>query len=112
SGRAAVQGEAFGEGIQGNPLKIKGQRLLLFNLNVDGERLPRSQWPDELLLMAMPKITTLSFPATVAEATAQVKTMQSIITPGRPAEGVVWRNIHDGSLSWKAVSAAYLLKHD
>jgi RNA ligase (TIGR02306 family) len=100
SGRAAVQGEAFGEGIQGNPLKI------------DGVRLPRQLWPYEFLLMAMPRIVSMEFPATVAEAVAQVRGMQSIITPGRPAEGVVWRNVNDGSLSWKAVSATYLLKHD
>jgi RNA ligase (TIGR02306 family) len=112
SGRAAVQGEVFGEGIQGNPLKIKGQRILLFNLNVEGERLPRNQWPDEFLLMSMPRIASFAFPATAAEAVMQVQGMQSIISPGRPAEGVVWRNVNDGLLSLKAVSATYLLKHD
>lgn len=117
--RLVVQGEAFGEGIQGNPLKLKGQQFRAFSLRVDGVDVPRSQWPTDLLDIAVP-VHDLTFPRSVDEALAQVDGLRSAIAD-RPAEGIVWRvqdRTHldiDGRLeraSVKVVSNRYLLKHD
>lgn len=120
--RAAVQGEAFGEGIQANPLRIRGQRFAAFNLLVDGQVVPRAQWPDWLLGLSVPVHTDLGYPATVEQALGDVEKLTSLVTAGRPAEGIVWRARHvtsvtcsDGSVlraSWKVISNRYLLKGD
>lgn len=119
--RAVVQGEVFGEGIQGNPLRMRGQHLRLFNVIVDGAPLGRPLWPSWALELAVPVLPWLTFPATVEQAIADVERLDSVIAPGRAAEGVVWRHLHESYLevdgqrvpaSWKVISNRYLLKHD
>ena len=39
SKRVVLQGETYGEAIQGNPYKLKERRFAAFNLIVDGKRL-------------------------------------------------------------------------
>jgi len=118
--RIVLQGESFGEVIQGNPLKIKGQRFAAFNLMVDGLTVPRPKWPVWLQEISVPTLD-LSYPSTVEEALAQVETLKSSVSPDRAAEGAVWRceeshvQTDDGRFlraSWKAVSSRYLLKND
>jgi len=115
-----LQGEVYGEGIQGNPLKLRGQHFAAFNLVADGVTLPRAHWPEWVLGTSVP-VLDLSYPKTVEEALAQVETLKSSISPDRLAEGVVWRcsqahvALPSGSSvrgSWKAVSSKYLLKND
>lgn len=120
--RAAVQGEVFGEGIQGNPLRIKGQRLAIFTVRVGTDELPRDQWPAWALAMSVPVRDELPQPVTVEGALADVETLKSAITPGALAEGVVWRSatqpiarLAGGTrvrASWKCLSRKYLMKHD
>lgn len=118
--RVAVQGETFGEGIQGNPLRLKGQHFRAFTLRVGGHELPRDHWPAWLLELAVPTYDHLPFPGSVDEALAQVEAIRSTLAD-RPAEGVVWRHrrcpqvtLPDGRIvraSFKAISNRYLLKH-
>jgi len=116
--RVAIQGEVFGEGVQGNPLKIKGQDFRVFTLQVDGKEIPRRDWPDWLLAISVPKYD-LPYPATVEEALAQADELYSLINPERKAEGIVWRanvpelvlNGRPRRASFKVVSNKYLLKH-
>lgn len=123
--RVAIQGETLGEGIQSNPLKIKGQRLALFTILVDGQELPRTQWPAWALELAVPVVEHLAFPPTVADAVAEVDGLRSVYAPGAPAEGVVWRAADGAEVelaesgrtiklraSFKVISRKYLLKHD
>jgi RNA ligase (TIGR02306 family) len=118
--RVALQGEAFGEGIQGNRLKVRGHHFAAFTLRVDGSEVPRGSWPEAVASRSVP-ILDLPFPASVEEGIAQVDKIRSRISPDRLAEGVVWRcssmpslTLPDGRIfraSFKIVSNAYLLKH-
>lgn len=120
--RVVVQGETYGEGIQGNPLKVRGQHFAAFTLRVDGAEVPRSQWPAWLLALSVPERPEFTFPVTLEEALAQVETLKSAIAPERAAEGLVWRGadhamvtLPNGRIeraSFKVISRRYLLKFD
>ncbi len=121
-GRCALQGEVFGEGIQGNPLQIKGTRLAAFSFIRDGVRVAVGSWPQQLAdVPRAPTIEGLSYPTSIAEALAQADGRASTIS-GRPAEGIVWvatdashLRAPDGGAerpSWKVISNRYLLKND
>lgn len=112
----AVQGEAYGEGIQGNPLRVRGQHLALFSVLHDGRYVAPGRWPDWARELAVP-VVPLTFPDSVEQALADVEHLPSAIGDGRPAEGVVWRHdtfseLDGVRLSFKVVSNRYLLKHD
>lgn len=49
-----VQGELVGEGIQKNRLGIKGRRVLVFSVWLNGVKLQRSEWPAFLEAMGVP----------------------------------------------------------
>ena len=124
----AVQGEIFGEGIQGNPLGIAGRRVAVFSWLVDGLNVPRGNgspgW-DELAghpsgkCVLAPVYEGLELPGTVEGAIAQVDGLKSLVSPQRLAEGVVWHARHaegpdalSGRTTFKAINNKYLLKHD
>lgn len=119
--RAAVQGELFGEGIQKNPLQIRGQRFAVFAVIVDGQRVPRDQWPTWLSDRSVP-VLDVPWPGSVEDALAAVDGMRSMINRDRPAEGVVWVAATEAARtaaraagapsSFKVISNRYLLKHD
>lgn len=119
--RAVVQGETYGEGIQGNPLRLHGQHFAAFNLIVDGAAVPAAQWPAWLTALAVP-VHDLPFPATLEDALAQVENLKSQLAPQRAAEGLVWRGRDCSSLrlasgrveraSFKVISNRYLMKND
>ena len=119
--RAAIQGETFGEGIQANPLRIKGRRFAAFTLLVGYREIPRSEWPEWLLKIAVPT-HDLVFPSSLEEALSDVESLKSKITPDAAAEGIVWRASDVAKLSnpderylrasFKVISNKYLLKHD
>lgn len=76
-----VQGEIFGEGVQGNKLKISGLDFRVFNAsNIEA-------FKD----IAVPALD-LEFPASIDDAIAQVDGMKSTINTKVLAEGVVWWN--------------------
>lgn len=113
----AVQGEMYGEGIQGNPLGIKGHRLALFAVYQDRVQLPVFAWPIELRELGVP-VLPLTLPKTVEEVVAQVYGMKSTISPQRQAEGLVWHafdssefDVLDGRSCFKVINNAYLIKH-
>lgn len=119
--RAALQGETYGEGIQGNPLKLRGQHFAAFTLRVGGMEIPRSEWPVWLLGLSVP-VHELEFPPNLEAALEQVERMRSRVAPERAAEGVVWRAadresvvLPDGRTtraSFKVISNRYLMKND
>ena len=118
----AVQGEAYGEGIQANPLKIKGQRFAAFTLYVEGRELPVREWPSWLLDIAVPAYPYRVFPQSVEDAVQTTDGIKSLINRQVKAEGIVWRvydtatiTLRDGRrerASFKVISNSYLLKHD
>jgi len=119
--RAAVQGEAYGAGIQGNPLKLRDQRFSAFTLRVEGGEVARGDWPEWATALSVPVRVEFAFPATVDQALADVDGMKSAVAPGRQAEGLVWRagdrtdvRLADGQVvraSFKVISNRFLVKH-
>ncbi|GAA4022317.1 RNA ligase (ATP) [Allokutzneria multivorans] len=112
-----VQGELYGEGIQANPLRVKGVALAVFGVFRDGAAVPRDEWPERLAALSAP-VLDWEVPRTVREAVDQVDGMTSVIAPGRKAEGVVWHERSgksfaelDGRSCWKAISNRYLMKN-
>jgi RNA ligase (TIGR02306 family) len=121
----ALQGELYGEGINGNRLRAKGQRLALFAAwrRSDGglaedcfDQISASALEAELELA--PPIPELGFPTDGHQALALADGLKSVANPEVLAEGIVWRHSGyryfaelDGRLVFKAVSPAYLLKH-
>ena len=109
-----VQGEIYGEGIQKNPLKIRGTKLRVFNTkNVPADS-PAGKLIDTLKVPAIPGLT---FPKTVDEAVAQADGLKSLLNPQVNTEGIVWWNKEGVSFPetadracFKAINNRYLLK--
>ena len=106
-----IKGEIVGEGIQKNPLKIQGKKLLIFEWES-----PNRDLPKELEDLKV-KEYDLSFPKTVEEAVAQVYGLKSLVNPNVQAEGIVWWNKEhelfeelDFRPNFKAINSKYLLK--
>ena len=110
---ACVQGESYGEGCQGNPLKLKTHEFAAFNFkdsingrlgSVEGRRL--------LALWGIPWVpivdTEYILPDTVDEL-IEAATGPSSVNDKVLREGWVIRD-QEGKLSFKAVSTKYLLK--
>jgi RNA ligase (TIGR02306 family) len=104
----ALQGEIVGEGIQGNPEKLRGQQFHVLderNAVVDALRVLGAGVRTVPLL----EVSTLDrFGGSMAEVLAYAEGPS--LNPGTSREGVVFKRL-DGGLSFKAISNSYLLKH-
>ena len=110
--RVVLQGEGTGS-VQGNPYKLKENRLFVFNLVVEGVRkstLEMAKFCDDNNLEHVPIINEhYKTPDTMEEIKLQADGF-SIINPKVKREGFVYRSL-DGQQSFKNVSREYLLKH-
>lgn len=110
--RVVLQGEGTGS-VQGNPYKLKDNRLFVFNLVVEGVRkstLEMAKFCDDNNLKHVPIINEhYKTPDTMEEIKLQADGF-SIINPKVKREGFVYRSL-DGQQSFKNVSREYLLKH-
>lgn len=113
-----LQGEYYGENIQGNPLKIKGTDFKAFNLYKKTENGPKivpfSEWPDALADLRVP-VLDLRLPETIDDIVEQADGLMSVINPQRRAEGIVWQgpkgfDFLGNRSGFKAISNAYLAK--
>lgn len=113
-----IQGEVYGEGIQGNPLKIRGTELAVFAVfGAPRHPVARAEWPSVLKELAAPELD-LELPATIDEAVAQVDGLRSVVSPGHQAEGIVWHERQGTAFvsleyrtNLKVINNKYLLKH-
>jgi RNA ligase (TIGR02306 family) len=109
----SFQGELVGEGIQGNPYKIKGQKVFFFNVfNIDKyEYLDLNQFVNTihgLGLDTVPKLeTNYELPNSVDEI-LKYADGKSYLNPNFDREGVVIRSI-DRKISFKSISNKFLL---
>lgn len=116
-GSAVIQGEMFGEGIQGNPLRMRGRHFRAFSFFSNGDEVWRASWPQWVYDLSVPVYegkNYLPFPTGmdgVKQALDQVYKLRSLLGPEYEAEGVVWHNLID-LRSFKAINDNYLLKHD
>lgn len=110
--RVVLQGEGTGS-VQGNPYKLKENRLFVFNLVVEGVRKgtrEMAKFCDNNNLEHVPIINEhYKTPDTMEEIKLQADGF-SIINPKVKREGFVYRSL-DGQQSFKNVSREYLLKH-
>lgn len=112
----SVQGETIGEGIQGNPYKIKGQTVRFYNVfNIDKqEYLDFEEFKHIISMLGLntvPIITSnFQLPDTIEEMVRSADG-KSDLNPSFDREGVVVRSL-DRKISFKAISNSFLLKHE
>ena len=109
----SVQGELIGEGIQGNPYKIKGQTVRFFNLfhidlqEYDSLSIFQSLMSD-LGLETVPVLNThFHLPDTIDELLLMADG-KSELNPNFDREGIVIRSL-DRKISFKVISNKFLL---
>ena len=110
-----IQGELIGEGIQGNPYKIKGHTVRFFNVfDIDsktyyGLPLFLATMQHGLKLDTVPFLTnlTMELPQTIDECLAFAEG-KSQLNSNTEREGVVIRSL-DNTISFKAISNKFLL---
>lgn len=111
--RVVLQGEGVGS-VQGNPYNLTENRLYVFNLIINGNRLgtvEMAKFCDENGLRHVPIIDTeYTLPSTMKEMKLEADGY-STINPKVKREGFVYRST-DGQKSFKNVSREYLLKHN
>lgn len=110
-----IQGEGVGS-VQGNPLKLRDNKLFVFNLitsdegrwnSLDGRAVVQDNW-------GIPWVPILDDSYVLPDDMEDFKvyaTAKSIVNPDVMREGVVLRNPETG-LSFKNVSREYLMKHN
>lgn len=110
--RVVIQGEGIGN-VQGNPYKLKENKMLVFNLVIDGIRtgtMEMAQFCDKYGFEHVPIIDDChELPQTMEEMKLEADGF-SVINPNVKREGFVYRSL-DGTKSFKNVSREYLLKH-
>jgi RNA ligase (TIGR02306 family) len=110
----SIQGELIGEGIQGNPYKIKGQTVRFFNVfDIDTQEyygLPMflATMQHTLKLETVPVLEfPCKLPDTIDELLAYADA-KSVLNPNFDREGVVIRSL-DRKISFKAISNKFLM---
>jgi RNA ligase (TIGR02306 family) len=119
----AIQGELIGEGIQGNPEKLKGQRFYLFDIYsiTEGRYLkPQERYSimDKMNLFYGADVEHVPFVDTVCIVTNEFGTIDDLLAfaegpslnPQTKREGLVFKS-YDSDFTFKAIANSYLLKH-
>lgn len=115
-GNICLQGELIGEGIQGNPYKIKGHAVHFFNgFNIDKqERLNINEFLillDELELTLVPVLDVAMLLPETIQGMLDLAEGKSRLNDKTEREGVVVRSL-DNTISFKAISNKFLLKNE
>lgn len=105
-----VQGEAIGK-FNGNHHNLPNEKIMLFNIYVDGKRLNQKEFLNVCVSMNIPhcpkyKQTILNHTLDEILKESEIK---DLINPSVDAEGLVWRCIDD-NMSFKVINNKYLLK--
>ncbi len=117
----AIQGEVIGEGIQGNPLKLRGQGVRFFNV-VDIDRrayLSFDKFMEFIRGLALETVPIIAVDYKLENdinVLVQMATRKSLVCPEAWAEGIVIRPLMErvdpviGRVSFKAINPEFLLK--
>lgn len=112
SERVVLQGETYGEGVQGNPYKLNERKFAAFNLIINGDRLDSIQAMDILYKYDIPFVPIIDenyyLPKDMETFKLEADGKSWISDVKR--EGFVYRS-KDGSQSFKNVSREFLLTH-
>jgi len=109
----ALQGELIGEGIQGNPYKIKGQTVKFFNIFdiAIQEYFPLQEFKDLIDGFDLETVPILTEKCILPNTIDELITMadgKSLLNPDFNREGIVVRSL-DRKISFKAISNLFLL---
>lgn len=111
--RVILQGETYGESLQGNPYKLKERRFAAFNLIIDGNRLGSTEAMNVLKEYNIPFVPIIDenyyLPKDMETFKLEADGISEIANVKR--EGFVYRS-KDGTQSFKNVSREFLLKHN
>jgi RNA ligase (TIGR02306 family) len=115
-GNFSLQGELLGEGVQGNPYKIKGQTVRFFNVfDIDeGDYLPLEKFKFIINHLGLETVPILDEDFTLPESVDELLNYadsKSVLNPQFDREGVVIRST-DRSISFKVISNTFLIKHE
>lgn len=109
-----LQGETYGNKVQGNPLNIKDVRFAAFNLWVDGKRYTNEELFDWCDVHDIPHVPLIydhhQIPDNIDDMKEEAEG-NSVITSDVLREGLVYRDENDSNFSFKNVAKSYLLKH-
>lgn len=111
-----LQGETYGEGLQGNKYKMNHRDIAFFNLiddhNGKWDTVSAAEFVSDYGLNWVPIVSTnYKLPDTVDEMLAEA-TGPSVVNPGVLREGWVLRTYtENGVISFKAVSPEFLIKN-
>jgi RNA ligase (TIGR02306 family) len=109
----SLQGELIGEGIQGNPYKIKGQTVKFFNLfDIDLQVYHSlSVFKETMRVLGLDTVpildTSFKLPETIDEL-LKYSEQKSVLNPDFDREGVVIRST-DRKISFKVISNKFLI---
>ena len=112
-GNYAVQGEIIGEGIQGNPYRIRGQDFLVYDVfDINEQRyltpVERRNFVERNKLRHVPiLLDNLATPNSVEDILMSAED-RSQLNKDTEREGLVFKS--DGKISFKAISNKFLLK--
>jgi RNA ligase (TIGR02306 family) len=112
----ALQGELIGEGIQGNPYKIKGQQFYLYDIyDIDNVRYLeadyRQIWADSVGIVHVPECTSdvIGYDLEV-DYLLKMAEGKSFLNIDAEREGLVFKCEQDPFVSFKVISNRFLLK--
>lgn len=111
-----LQGELIGEGVQGNPYKLKGQTVKFFNaFDIDEQRrLSFGEFSFIMSLFNLDMVPTISADYLLPESIDELLLFaegRSALNPNQEREGVVIRSASQ-HISFKVISNKFLLKHE
>jgi RNA ligase (TIGR02306 family) len=111
----ALQGELIGEGIQGNPYKIKGHQFRVFNiydidLGIYVSPSVRMNYVNSLQLNSVPVVAQAWEGVLVIDDLLQVAEDKSVLNATTEREGVVFKCNDLPNTSFKVISNKFLLK--
>jgi hypothetical protein len=104
-----VQGEAVGK-FNGNHHNLQSEKIMLFNIYVNGKRLNQKDFIDACLRMNIPhcpKYKEVVLTHSLEEILKESE-IKDLINPKVEAEGLVWRCVED-NMSFKVLNNKYLL---
>lgn len=107
-----VQGEAVGK-FNGNYHRLPVEKIMLFNIQVDGRRLDQETFINICTRFSIPHCALykrLILNHTMEEV-LEVSNIPDILCPQIPAEGLVWRCPED-NLSFKVINNQFLLENE
>lgn len=109
----ALQGELVGEGVQGNPYKLKGLHFYVYNVfDIEAGKyvspMIAKNWVEVLGLNYVPVLENFSTIGKDVESILNIAEGKSILNPSVEREGLVFKRV-DGTFSFKAISNRWLL---